>query len=619
MSSIHENWISINNYSIDGSLSKRLNYSPILLQLLANRNILTEEKINSFLHPALKDMYSPKLLPNISKAVNRLKKAIINKEKILIFGDYDTDGIVSTALIYNFLKKLESNVDFYIPDRFEDGYDINIKFIEEKSIENKYDLIICVDCGTNSSEVKKFIINGKSLIDIIVCDHHEPAENVQSENYIADSVEISKEKKGISKIKNRYIIVNPKLEHSQYPFKHLSGAAVVFKVIIALVKELDEQQKLKFPKDYLTSLIDLIAVSTIADLMPLVDENRIIVNIGLKILKQTRNKGLKILIGKTLRGKEKINTHDIGFIIAPRINASGRIKNAINSLNLLINETDDIGKIIEIVEELELFNNKRQRIQQSIVNEILKSFDIKKLLKVQRIFICKSSDWNEGVLGIVASDIVKRFNIPAILFRENIGELKGSGRSINCFNLYENLNVLRDSFIKFGGHEQACGITMKIEKFDYFQAEIIKLANQKITENDIARKYFYDIEINFNDINFTFLKELDYLEPYGMGNPKPLFLTRNCTVSGKINFSLNEKHAMLKLKNSSKIFNAVIFNYKNHDRAEEKLKEGDSINILYNIEKIKNSSKINNEKINLEGSKASNTISGFQLIIQAFC
>jgi len=621
MSSIHENWISLINDKIDKSLINRLNYSPIFLQLLANRNILTEEKINIFLNPSFKDMYSPKLLPNIDNAVDMLEKALINNEKILVFGDYDTDGIVSTALIYNFLKKINSQVDFYIPDRFEDGYDINIKFIKEKTIEEKYDLIICVDCGTNAAEVRNFILSGKSKIDIIVCDHHEPVEKTDKNKTVEN--ESSKQNLLCAKpYKNNYIIVNPKLADSCYPFKYLSGAAVVFKLIIALVKKMGDGLKEKLPKNYLTYLIDMVSVSTIADLMPLTDENRVIVKIGLQVLQRTKNSGLKTLIKKTLGTGKKISTYDIGFIIAPRINASGRVKNAACSLILLIDEDDRDEKINEkIASDLEIFNFERQNIQKLITEEILKFYDIKELLKKQRIFICKSQDWNEGVLGIVASDISKKFNIPVILFKESRGKLKGSGRSIDCFDLNENLYNLRSYFIKFGGHKQACGITLELEKYDSFKEEIVNIANQKIKESDIIRKYFYDMEINFSDINSKLLEELYYLEPYGIGNPKPLFLTRNCKIAGPVLCSQNEKHLFLKLENSGKSFSAVLFNYREHGWAENILRTGQSIDILYNIEEKENFTNKNYGEYSFRSKKNSdkkNFNLEIQLIIQDF-
>ncbi|MBE3089824.1 MAG: DHH family phosphoesterase, partial [Actinobacteria bacterium] len=369
-------------------------------------------------------------------AVRRLTKAIKTKESVLIFGDYDTDGIVSSALMFNFLKKAGLDPDIYIPDRFDEGYDISLDFIKNKVLESdndyvnesskkvhhirsKYSLIICVDCGTNSNQVKDYILSGKSAIDIIVCDHHEPNGH---EDFKPGSA---------SALENQYIIINPKLPDSKYPFKNLSGAGVTFKFIFAAFKGLDADMKSRFDKNYIGSLLDLVAISTIADLMPLVDENRAIVCIGLKMLNKTRNYGLKKLVEKFLNDKKDINTHDIGFIIAPRLNAAGRIKNAMDSVEILKEEfeekSEDTRKneISKIIDDLDSFNKKRQLIQKEILKEILESKknDFERIVNDQKIFISKSSEWNEGVLGVVAADLVKKLNVPVILFKENKGKL----------------------------------------------------------------------------------------------------------------------------------------------------------------------------------------------------
>ena len=341
-----QKWICIQTKDLKDSLAQKINCSSVLLQLLANRKIKTEEEINSFLNPSIKVLKSPALLPNIDIAVRRLKKAIKAKESVLIFGDYDTDGIISSALMFNFLKKAGLDPDIYIPDRFDEGYDISLDFIKNKVLESdndyvnesskkvhhirsKYSLIICVDCGTNSNQVKDYILSGKSAIDIIVCDHHEPSGHEDFKSGSASALE------------NQYIIINPKLPDSKYPFKNLSGAGVTFKFIFAAFKGLDADMKSRFGKNYIGSLLDLVAISTIADLMPLVDENRAIVCIGLKMLNKTQNIGLKKLLEKFLNGKKDITTHDIGFIIAPRLNAAGRIKNAMDSVEILKEEFEE--------------------------------------------------------------------------------------------------------------------------------------------------------------------------------------------------------------------------------------------------------------------------------------
>jgi len=580
-----QKWICIQTKDLKDSLAQKINCSTVLLQLLANRNIKTEEEINSFLNPSIKVLKSPALLPNIDLAVRRLKKAIKAKESILIFGDYDTDGIVSSALMFNFLKKAGLNPDIYIPDRFDEGYDISLDFIKNKVLESdlrsKYSLIICVDCGTNSNQVKDYVLSGKSAIDIIVCDHHEP---IGHEDFKPGSASASE---------NQYIIINPKLPDSKYPFKNLSGAGVTFKFIFAAFKGMDAGMKSrfekKFGKTYIRSLLDLVAISTIADMMPLVDENRAIVCIGLKMLNKTENYGLKKLVEKFLNDKKDITTHDIGFIIAPRLNAAGRIKNAMDSLEILKEEfeekSEDTRKneISKIIDNLDSLNIKRQLIQKEILKEILESKknDFERIVNDQKIFISKSSEWNEGVLGVVAANLVKKLNVPVILFKENKGKLKGSGRSIEKFDLFNSINSLKDYFIKFGGHRQACGITMDTKKYEVFKQELIKFAQNNIDDTDVRKHYYYDLEIDFPRINKGLISELKRMEPFGIENPKPVFLTKGCFIQESRQLR-NSMHVSLLLKNSNLLINAVLFNVE--DKKQEIINTGNLIDILFNIE-----------------------------------
>lgn len=589
-----QKWICIQTKDFNDNLSRKINCSSILLQLLANRNIKTEEEIIAFLNPSIKVLKSPALLPNINTAVKRLKEAIISKESVIIFGDYDTDGIISSVLMFNFLKKAGLNPDVYIPDRFDEGYDISMDFIRDKVLENgsdfvnksskkklksKYSLIICVDCGTNSNQVKDFILNNKikNGIDIIVCDHHESNETKDLRSEQAQASE------------NQYIVINPKIPESKYPFKNLSGGGVTFKLIFAAFKNLDADMKEGFDKNYICSLLDLVAISTIADLMPLVDENRAIVYIGLKMINKTRNYGLKKLVEKFLNNKKDITTYDIGFIIAPRLNAAGRIKNAMDSVEILKEEFEGksediiIKKISDIMDDLDSFNTKRQLIQKEILKEILESKknDFKKIVNDQKIFISKSSEWNEGVLGVVAADLVKKLNIPVILFKENKGKLKGSGRSIEKFDLFGSINLLKDYFVKFGGHKLACGITMDTKKYEDFKQELIKIAQNLINDTDTRKNHYYDLEIDFYSINNELISELKKMEPYGIDNSKPIFLTKNCLIQESRQLR-NGKHVLLVLKNSNLTIKAILFNAENEK--QEIINTGNHIDILFNIE-----------------------------------
>ncbi len=558
MTNIPSNWKCRNNRKPDQKLLKKIKCSPILLELLARRDIVTEEEVMSFLNPSFKNLHDPMKLPEIEEGVKRIKKAITKRENIIIFGDYDTDGIISASLMYKFLKELGLAAEVYIPDRFEEGYDLSIGFIKKISMELKCSLIIAVDCGTNSVKVQEFIRNNSSP-DVIVCDHHNQTIDLDTKP-------------------RNYLIINPKLRGSRYPFKHLSGAAVTFKFINAVLRELNRSYKKIFRKDYLTGLLDLVAVSTIADIMPLIDENRIIVKKGLERLQKTTNQGLKKMISMVIKDKKYVDEHDIGFIISPRLNAAGRIKNARSGFDLLIKEGDILN---DIVSELNLFNEERQRIQKDIFNELMENNDFDRIASEDKIFIDKSKDWNEGVLGIVASDIVKRFNIPAILFRELEGKLKGSGRSTDKFDLYQSLVSCSSLFDSFGGHRSACGLSMDVSNYQSFYRNLMEIAGKKLKTIDIEKKNIYDMEINFKDIIKGILEEVSLLRPFGYGNPRPGFVTRNCTI---VDFSYlsGERHIRLKLKQYGITIDAIMFGVDR--KIKEKIVKDNRVNILYKIE-----------------------------------
>lgn len=606
------NWISRQDAAAYKILTEKIHggflYSSVLMKLLANRGLDSQEKIESFLNPSLDDLHNPNLLPNIDSAVKRLIHAIRSNRKVLVFGDYDADGIVSTAIMYNFLKKIGANVSCHIPSRFEKGYDINIEFIQEKNLEKSCDLIICVDCGTNAAEVQEYVkFSEDNDIDVIVCDHHEAVVEVRPKNtgkntaydieYINAS--IAKDTGNENYGRKSYIIVNPKLPNSKYPFDLLSGAGVTFKFITATLRNLDITEKEKIPKDYLTSILDLVAISTVADLMPLTDENRIIVKEGLKRIKNSCNPGLNMLVSNILGDKEEFNTYDIGFVISPRLNASGRMSNAESSLKLLL-INQHVGEeifnmeISSIIDELEKSNSDRKDIQQKTVKEILDNNDFTTIVSTEKIFIAKSDAWSVGLLGIVASEIVKKYNIPVILFTESNGILKGSGRSILKFDLYNNLGNLSRYFKKYGGHKQACGITMELKNYKDFKSSIIELANNMLTEKDLEKAYYFDAEIVFSEINFKLTSDIGRLEPFGIGNTKPVFQTKECKITGEPRLLKDNRHMVLKLRNAGKEFEGIIFNcsdlhpeftdYIIKNRKDKALMALLQIDILYNIE-----------------------------------
>ncbi len=564
MADIPDNWRS--RYPLSGRVVKSgqrgpgsKKYSNSFLDILALRKLFTEERIEDFLYPSIKSLHDPCMLSGMEKGVKRFIKAISSKERITVFGDYDADGIISSVLIYNFLRKLGIDTDIYIPDRFEEGYGLSLDYVKWVTENKKYDLIVSVDCGTNNHDVQQFLRDEPRGPDVIVCDHH----NASHKEYPEDE---------------RYIIINPKLPGCGYPYKSLSGAGVSFKFIIGVLRKLGGNKKADFNKNYLSSLLDLVAIATIADVMPLDGENRILVKKGLERIKRTKNKGLKTLIETALGNNPDINEYDIGFIIAPRINAAGRMKNAMDSFNLLSAGDKDFANIAIKLENL---NKKRQDLQTEIFEEIMGSYDLEEIADSRRIFIAYSHEWSEGVLGIVASEIAKRFNIPAILFKEKEGKLKGSGRSVPGFDLYTNLLGLKTLFEKFGGHRQACGISMDVSRFDEFSNSFSRIAQEKIRSEDLNAKYEYDMLQEFTDIDMRLIEELELLRPYGESNPKPVFITRDCTIK-ESSFLKDGKHLKMTLEKAGINFKGLIFNIDN--RKKEIIEKKQKIHILYNLQ-----------------------------------
>jgi single-stranded-DNA-specific exonuclease len=589
MTGIPEHWKQISGRPVPENIQKSIRlagYSEAFLRILINRNLDSEDKILKFLKKiSPSDLHDPFLIPQIKIAAERIKKAIKHKEKIVIFGDYDADGIISSHIVSGFLRKSGLEVNVHIPDRIEEGYDISVEFLK-KTKKEKPDagLIICVDCGTNSSEVIRFVNENSQYPDIIAADHH-----IMNNDSYDTYKEFCKKRKPET---CRYIIVNPHLKNSRYPFKDLSGAAVSFKLINAVLLMMDKTFKRNFSKDYLTSFMDMIAISTVTDLMPLIDENRLIVKWGLKILEKTGNKGLKMLLANVLPDKKEYSVYDIGFVIGPRLNASGRIENAMDSFELINNKYCMHDKIIE---KINASNNRRKKMQENALKKIFneKKSDFEEIRRNKKIFIEKSTEWHEGLIGLMASELVKKLHIPVILFKEEKNCLRGSGRSIEGFDLFGHLNEVKHVFEKFGGHKMACGITIGSKNDDggdiealyhAFKKKMEDIAVKNINDLQIQKKFRYDCEISFADISSGLYEEIKELEPFGTGNPRPSMVTRDCRIR-ELRFLKDGRHVRLLLQQSGIAFRAVMFNL--DVKSQEKLKtikKDDCISILYYLD-----------------------------------
>lgn len=543
-------------------IAQRFNVSPLLATIIANKQLTEVDEIEKFLNPTRNDFHDPFLMPDMEVATNRILKAINEKEKIIIYGDYDVDGITSITVLKQFLEDRGINVDTYIPNRLNEGYGLNKKAIEEIA-NKKYTLMITVDCGISGIEEVEY---ANSLgIETIITDHHEQAE----------------------KIPNALAVVDAKRKDNKYPFNQLAGVGVVFKLIQAIGMRLNLEEK-----EYLKYL-DLVCVGTISDIVPLIDENRVISKLGLKLVEVTKNIGLKTLLDSV--GYKKIDSITVSFGLAPRINACGRMGYQEEALNLFL--TKDLKEAKKIAQKLNQYNKERQEKEKRIFAEAIK--EIEKGEKDKSCIILGSENWHHGVIGIVASKVTDMYFKPSILicFEDEIG--KGSGRSIPGFDLHEALTKCDENIEKFGGHSMAIGITVKKEKFEEFKKQFEEYANN-CNIDKITPIIYIDEEITLKEINIKSVKELELLEPFGEGNKMPLFLYKNLKIDS-IRALSEGKHLKLTLKDDNSIIDAIGFNMGEYTN---EFLIGDKIDIVGNLE-INSFNGVDKVQINLKDVRKS--------------
>ena len=495
--------------------------SSLLATIIVNKGLKTKEEIEVFLNPTRNDFHDPYLMPDMEIAVNRILKAIENKEKVIIYGDYDVDGITSITVLKKFLADRGLQVDQYIPNRLDEGYGLN-KAAIEKIVEQKYNLMITVDCGISGIEEIEY---ANSLgLETIITDHHEPSDILP----------------------NAIAVVDAKRKDNKYPCNQLAGVGVVFKLTQAISQKLglDAKEYLKF--------LDIVCVGTISDIVPLVDENRVIAKLGLKLVEVTKNIGLRTLLKQI--GYKKIDSSAISFGVAPRINACGRMGHEKEALELFL--TEDSTKAEQIAGRLNDYNKQRQDIEKRIYTEVLDKTE--KGEKDKPCIVLADENWHHGVIGIVASKITDIYYKPSILICFEGNEGKGSGRSIPGFDLYEALTNCNQNIDKFGGHAMAIGISVSKENFPKFKEDF-----EKYTENanikDLVPIINIDSEISIKDMQTETVRELDMLEPYGEANKMPIFMYRNLKIDS-IRALSEGKHLKLTLKDDNLIIDAIGFN-----------------------------------------------------------
>jgi len=520
--------------------------NPIVLQLLYNRGLKTQKEIDEFLLPDYsQDIADPFIFLEMQKAVDRIYQAINNKEKILIYGDYDADGVSSTFVLYEILKKLGARIETYLPDRELEGYGLNKEAIKN-FVEKKINLIITCDCGiANAEEVD---LANRGGVETIITDHHlEPKI-----------------------LPKALAIINPHLKREKYPFEDLAGVGVAFKLIQALLQS--EKCVLEDKEASEKWLLDLVALGTIADAMPLLKENRTLCKYGLLVLNKTRNQGLKALIEKSgLKGV--LDTQNIYYQLGPRLNVAGRIDHANESLKLLLAEGDEAHSLASKINAL---NEKRQKMVEDLFTEIKREVGEEPKKHFLIVFKEKSP---VGILGLLSQKLVENYARPAVVMtKTEKGDLKASGRSIECFDLYAALSSFSDYFTNFGGHRGAAGFTLKrFEDFEKFKEEMEQLAEKEIKDKDLRQKIEIETEVNLSDINWDLQEELLRFEPFGHGNQKPLFLLSSINLRNIEIVGQNGRHRRLVIEDGRKMI------YFNSDKEVAGLKIGDKIDVVFEL------------------------------------
>ncbi len=527
-------------------LSEKMKISPEIGQILKNRGINNKDDAEIFINPSLEYLRDPFLMKDVKKAVERIEYAIENNQNIWIYGDYDVDGVSSTSILCIYFDSIGYPVKYYIPNRLEEGYGINedaIRLLKEQGC----DLIISVDCGITS--VKEVDIANELGIDVIVTDHHEVQDQIP----------------------NAYAVINPKQEDCNYPFDMLCGCGVAFKLIQALTPEEEF-------KSSMYNYLEVVTLATICDIVPLVDENRIIVKNGLKLMKEGKNLGLKELINVCGIDNDKIGSSHVGFSIGPRINASGRL--GYSYLGVELFTTKSKPEAIEIANLLEEKNNERQMIEAKMYQEAEEIINNDDRYMNDKVLVIANKGWQHGVIGIVASKLTEKYYKPTILLTIEDGEATGSARSIKGFSIFDTLVKCSDLLGRFGGHEQAAGLSMDEGNVEELRSRVNEIADYNLTDEDMIENISVEFELNEKSIDFNLIEELHSLEPFGMSNPSPRFIIRDMEIRGIFRLGKEKNHLKLNLE-KDKIYECIGFNMA---YLSENYDVGDKVDILFQLD-----------------------------------
>ena len=530
-------------------LTEEFKTSEIIGRVLANRDIESLESSRSFFDPKLSQLHDPFLMKDMDIAAGMVAEKVKSGGRIFIFGDYDVDGTTGSSALFLFLTSLECDAKVYIPDRMKEGYGLSREGIDVAK-DWGADLLISCDCGINATDEVAYA-NDQNL-EVIITDHHMPDENLPEAN----------------------AILNPKQPDCSYPFKGLCGGGVVFKLIqaVSLLLELDD--------DLVHQYIDLITLGTAADIVPLTDENRIIVKHGLKSLSKTKRPGLRALLEVSGLGEKELTVGRLLFWAAPRINAAGRLGDANRAVQLMT--TENLPESLKLARELDEENRQRQDLQQSMVDEAIMKVNAEVDLEKEKAIVLWDDNWHEGVIGIVASKIKETYHRPAVIISLSNGTGKGSARSVKGFDLYENLTECRELLDGYGGHPMAAGLTLNRENLEDFRTRFSNLAYETLADDDLVNSLDIEGEMDLNLIDGRFMDFLEKLAPFGPGNMTPKFITRHVIPVGNPRLVGNGDHLKFRAKKGETSYDAIGFNMGNH---YEKLITGKPIDIAYVVEK----------------------------------
>ncbi|RKZ31320.1 single-stranded-DNA-specific exonuclease RecJ [bacterium] len=506
-------------------LAAELEIPEVISQILVNRELASSSEIKKFFYPTLDNLSDPMVLPGMAEAVERIVEALATKEKIIIFGDYDVDGITATVLLYLVLNRFGADVSWYLPDRMDEGYGLSRQCIDEAA-EKGITLLISVDCGiTGTEEVRYAKSRG---IDCIITDHHEPADE------LPDAV----------------ALVDPKLSTDLGPTRELAGVGVAFKVAEALFNELREDKTALFEH------LDLVGLGTIADIVPLVGENRILAKFGLRQIESTQKPGLKSLLQITGLWGNELHSWNIVFVVAPRLNAVGRIGSATSAFELL--STFDPVRAAQMARFLDEENKKRKKLDEQIFDEAVEKVERTVDLEHNHAIVLESSDWHVGVIGIVASRLVERYHRPTILISTADEYGQGSARSISGFHLLDAIKESSEHLLKYGGHKYAAGLCIEKNKIEAFRESFTAVANNRLSDDDMIPSLKIDVPIDANDIGKELLDWLKLFSPYGPKNMRPVFLLRDARLIRPTKI-VGKNHLRFKVLSSTRAFDAIAF------------------------------------------------------------